>query len=154
MFIIRNTGRRHWPKYQINKIYLFFVNGVNKIYLFFNRVEYFQRYTWRNNYCKKEPFHSITSLWNINSAWKVSIIGVFWSEFSHIRTEYGEIWSICIQFEWGKYGPEKLRIRTLFMQCNELIAIWNFSLVLYLTCTLAVASVLFILFILKKWMNN
>ena len=50
----------------------------------------------------------------------------------------------------GKYGPEKLRIRTLFMQCNELIAIWNFSLVLYLTCTLAVASVLFILFILKK----
>ena len=33
----------------------------------------------------------------------------FWSVFSRIRTEYGEILGNA-----GKYGPEKLRIRTLF----------------------------------------
>ena len=35
-----------------------------------------------------------------------------WSVFSRIWTEYGEV---CPNA--GKYGPEKLRIRTLFMQC-------------------------------------
>ena len=43
----------------------------------------------------------------------------FWSVFSRIRTEYGEIQSIgnakCPNA--GKYGPEKPRIRILFTQC-------------------------------------
>ena len=34
----------------------------------------------------------------------------FWSVFSHIRTEFSP--------NAEKYGPEKLRIRTLFMQCG------------------------------------
>ena len=43
----------------------------------------------------------------------------FWSVFSHIRSEYGEILRISsytVRMR-GKYGPEKLRTRTLFTQC-------------------------------------
>ena len=30
-------------------------------------------------------------------AWKVSVLGVFWSVFSHIRTEYGEVFPYSAQ---------------------------------------------------------
>ena len=43
----------------------------------------------------------------------------FWSVFSRIRTEYGEIRRISPNVE--KYGPDKLGIRTLFTQCTR----WN-----------------------------
>ena len=42
----------------------------------------------------------------------------FWSVISRIWTEYGEIPSI--RPNAGKCGPKKLRIRTLFTQCNFL----------------------------------
>ena len=42
---------------------------------------------------------------DLNTTWKVSVFGVFLSIFSPIA---------------GKYGPEKLRIQTLFTQCNAL----------------------------------
>ena len=38
---------------------------------------------------------------------------LFWSAFSRIRTEYGEILSPNV----GKCGPEQIRIRALFPQC-------------------------------------
>ena len=41
----------------------------------------------------------------------------FWSVFIHIRTDYRDVFSPNA----GKYGPEKLRIRTLFTQ-------WYFSI--------------------------
>ena len=48
-----------------------------------------------------------------NTAWKV----FFWSVFSCIRTEYGDLWS---KFPYSvriqESGPEKLRIWTLFTQ--------------------------------------
>ena len=47
------------------------------------------------------------------TAWKVSVFEVFWSIFSRIPTEY---------------GPEKLRIRTLFTHCIlnlTLQKLWN-----------------------------
>ena len=42
----------------------------------------------------------------------------FWSLISRIQIEYGEIGlSFGIQSECGKYGPEKLQLRTPFTQC-------------------------------------
>ena len=42
------------------------------------------------------------------SAWKVSPYSeFFWSVFSFIRTEYGEILSLCIQSECGKILTRK-----------------------------------------------
>ena len=42
----------------------------------------------------------------------------FWSFFSCIRIVYGERYGVSLRnrFECGKYGPEELRIRTLFTQ--------------------------------------
>ena len=53
------------------------------------------------------------------TTWKVSLYGVFLVRISHIRTKYGEMWSISIVFspELGKYEPEKIRLPTLFTQC-------------------------------------
>ena len=48
---------------------------------------------------------------------KCSYSEFFWSTFSSIWTEwerYGVF--LCIQSKCGKYGPEKLQIRTLFTQ--------------------------------------
>ena len=45
----------------------------------------------------------------------------FWFAFSRIGTEYGEIQFVC-----GKYGPENLRIMTLFTH-----SIVNSNLVLF-----------------------
>ena len=43
----------------------------------------------------------------------------FWSVFSRIRTEYGEIRNPNLfSVNVGKCGPEKLRMRTLLTQCN------------------------------------
>ena len=42
----------------------------------------------------------------------------FWSVFSRIRTEYGEVYLVQ---NAGKYGPEKLRIRKIFTQCRSYI---------------------------------
>ena len=39
----------------------------------------------------------------------------FWSVFSRIQTEYREI----LYLYTGKYGPEKLRVWTLFKQCSS-----------------------------------
>ena len=42
----------------------------------------------------------------------------FWSVFSRIRTEYGEILSMFVfSPNAGKCGQEKFQIRTLFTQC-------------------------------------
>ena len=41
----------------------------------------------------------------------------FWSLFFLIRTEYGEFGLSVFSPNRRKYGPEKLRIRTLFMHC-------------------------------------
>ena len=50
---------------------------------------------------------------------KCPYLKFFWSVFSRIRTEYGEIRSISVfSPNAGKYGPEKLRIWTLFTECN------------------------------------
>ena len=42
----------------------------------------------------------------------------FWSVLSRIRTDYGEVslYLSIFSANAGKYGPEKLRIWTLFMQ--------------------------------------
>ena len=50
----------------------------------------------------------------LHTAWKVSIFGFFWSVFSCIQTEYGDFTSQISVFspKVGKYGLEKLRIRT------------------------------------------
>ena len=47
----------------------------------------------------------------------------FWSVFSHIWTVYG------VSPNVGKYGPEKLRIWTIFTQCKER---WKNSKPLYI----------------------
>ena len=45
------------------------------------------------------------------TAWKVPVFGVFWSVFSRIRTEYGEMQryfiSLCIHSEWAKRRTRK-----------------------------------------------
>ena len=52
------------------------------------------------------------------TTWKVSVFPFFWSRFSRIRAEYGEIRGIPpYSVRMGKYGPEKLLILTLFTQC-------------------------------------
>ena len=44
----------------------------------------------------------------------------FWSVFSHICTEYGEILRVSLFSQnAGKYRPEELLIRTLFMQWHR-----------------------------------
>ena len=49
---------------------------------------------------------------------KFPYLEFFWSIFSRIRTEYGEIIQYLPVFSLnaGKYAPEKLRIWTLFTQ--------------------------------------
>ena len=64
-------------------------------------------------------------LCNISLCEKCPYLEPFWSVFSRIRTEYGETRSISLSvFSWntGKYGPEKIRIRTFFTQCIRLIS--------------------------------
>ena len=63
---------------------------------------------------------------NISLREKCPYSEFFWSVFSLIRTEYGEIRStnvfefVRISTNAGKYGPEKLKIWTLFTQCSLL----------------------------------
>ena len=45
----------------------------------------------------------------------------FWSVFSDIRAEYGEIFGPNAK----KYGPEKLRIRTLLTHCLALVVVMD-----------------------------
>ena len=46
----------------------------------------------------------------------------FWSVFSRIRTEYGEIGYLSVLSPNArKYGPQKLRTRTLFTQHNKVL---------------------------------
>ena len=52
----------------------------------------------------------------LHSVKKVQIRSFFWSVFSRIRTEYGEILLSVFSPNAGKYGPEKIGIWTLFMQ--------------------------------------
>ena len=56
---------------------------------------------------------------------------LFWFAFSCIPSEYGEIRSISpysVQM-WEKWGPEKLQIQTLFMQCMSVA--WRAKTYLY-----------------------
>ena len=47
----------------------------------------------------------------------------FWSSFSHIWTEYGDLQSKSVfSPNAEKYGPEKLRIRTLFTLCIRFVS--------------------------------
>ena len=58
-------------------------------------------------------------VWQTYTTWKVSVFGVILVRiFSHLdwirgNTEYLSVFSLNA----GKYGPEWLRVRTLFMQC-------------------------------------
>ena len=54
----------------------------------------------------------------LSTAWKCPHSELFWSVFSCIRTEYGEILRIASYSVGilGKCGPEELWIRTLFTQ--------------------------------------
>ena len=65
-------------------------------------------------------------LWRIITAWKVSkYVVFFWSMFSRIRTEYGEILRIfpySVQM-WKNTDQKKPRIWTLFTQGISLIGI-------------------------------
>ena len=63
-------------------------------------------------------FYRLTTLREKVSIFGVILIGIF-VVFSRIRTEYGEIRSISLNAGKmrEKCGPQKLRIRTLFMQC-------------------------------------
>ena len=69
------------------------------------------------------------------TAWKVSVFGVcpFWSIFTHIRAEYGEIISPYSDRMRVKNGPEKLRIRTLLTQWSTLPEIRK-NMSFYLVC--------------------
>ena len=51
----------------------------------------------------------------LSIAWKNPYSEFFWYIFSHIWTEYGEMWSVSC----GKIRTRKLRIRTLFIQWNQ-----------------------------------
>ena len=69
------------------------------------------------------------------TAWKVSVFGVcpFWSIFTRIRAEYGEIISPYSVRMREKNGPEKLRIRTLLTQWSTLLEIRK-NMSFYLIC--------------------
>ena len=56
----------------------------------------------------------------------------FWSVFSRIWTEYGDIRDISPYLNAGKYGAEKLRIRTFFTQSKVLCATDIFYVVILL----------------------
>ena len=58
----------------------------------------------------------------------------FWSVFSRIRTEYGEILRISPYSVrmWENTGQKKLRIRTLFTQCFIQPLHFNFTNIKYL----------------------
>ena len=73
-------------------------------------------------------------LWRLylfNTAWKVSVFGLFLVRiFLHsdwIRRDTENL-SVFTPYT-GKYGPEKLRIRALFMQCKffKLLIYFSFS---------------------------
>ena len=62
----------------------------------------------------------------------MSVFGFFWSVFSLIRIEYGEIrrdteYLTVFSLVAGKYGPEKHRLRTLFTQ-RQVTGSFNFRL--------------------------
>ena len=69
------------------------------------------------------------------TAWKVSVFGVcpFWSIFTHIRADYGEIISPYSARMRVKNGLEKLRIRTLLTQWSTLPEIRK-NMSFYLVC--------------------
>ena len=71
---------------------------------------------------------------------KCPYLELFWSIFSLIWTEYGEIYLSVFSPNEGKYGPEELRIRTLFTQCklHWLIAFtsWGIWKYMYHNCLL------------------
>ena len=87
-----------------------------------------------HTFCNKKN-HCIYKTYLPHTAWKVSIFRVFWSVFSRIRTEYGEIRTISpysvripdteylsvFSPNAGKYGPGKFRIPTLFTQCHRIV---------------------------------
>ena len=74
-------------------------------------------------------FNCIENVWdlNVHIAWKMSKYGVFfWSVFSRIRTEYGQIRSISLYRSISPYSVQlrentdqkKLLIWTFFPQCQ------------------------------------
>ena len=69
------------------------------------------------------------------TAWKVSVFGVcpFWSIFTHIQADYGEIISLYSARMRVKNGLEKLRIRTLLTQWSTLPEIRK-NMSFYLVC--------------------
>ena len=79
-------------------------------FLFF--LDYFTLIQYFSGIACVNIFFHITS-----TAWKVSVSEFFWSVFSRIWTEYGEIRIFNPNME--KYGPEKLQIRTRFTQCSR-----------------------------------
>ena len=55
-----------------------------------------------------------------------SVFGVFLVRILHIWIEYGDLQSISVLSpNTGKYGPEKLRIQTLFTQSSQLMLTCN-----------------------------
>ena len=59
----------------------------------------------------------LTGFYKLTLRGKCPYSNFFWSVFFRIRTEHRYYVSLGIQSECGKFGPEKLRIQTLFMQC-------------------------------------
>ena len=81
----------------------------------------------------------------LNTAWRLFVLGVFLvrifphSDWIRRYTSYLSVFSS----KTGKYGPEKLRIRTLFTQCDLV-----FSTVLVLSICSAFMHFLLLLFFL------
>ena len=80
--------------------------------------------------CTGNEWFNRTKILSIDSAWSVQIRSNFWSVFSCIWTECGEIRSISPYSVRTQENTDQklLRIWTLFTQCDELInlaLIWS-----------------------------
>ena len=82
-------------------------------------------------------FHSCVTIRNMHCVKSVQIQSYFWSAFSRIRTEYGEIsYFSLFSPNAGKYGPEI----TLYLDTfHAVIALWFFLL---------------LVLIRNKWLNS
>ena len=112
---------------------------LNWVMIYFHLVKWssFSQFcVWRKNQMKKICLKSsLCCIWklisNNSTAWKVSVLGVFLVRtFPHLEwiwrdTPYLSIFSPNVE----KYGPEKLRIRTLFTQCLAVPCNYYLSLV-------------------------
>ena len=123
MFITTSPISFSWKKWFLMNYFVIPLVRVNifSVYISFffipsRRFSYF--FFFGFNLHKK--FH----YWYLALREKCRYLEFFWSVFFRIWTEYGEI--------LRKYGPEKLRIRTLLAQCQ--IRCWNRSNRLELFC--------------------